>query len=296
MNKSSSLNASQFRIAVSPQPSISQKFRVRAPRHRVSNSLTPLSTRVYSDNQDSREEQTHTERTQFAKLHQLSSRSTRRTASNTSRDLESKGLFPSIKKNTSLVHDTVNNISEHKAPTHPSNPMFFSTEVDTNFQSTPARKPELKLRMTSEPAEMTAFRQEVNKKLQFFDTFKNMDSILQRNLLEDSPANLFLKECHSSNLLPCSFKLYNNSGSVRNLRAGHYRMGDRYLKALSLGLSKNKNIEKLELKDNRLSDQTAATLFGHIGTTIQKIDLSYNSIGAQTIASLGGLLNSPRYK
>ena len=136
----------------------------------------------------------------------------------------------------------------------------------------------------------------MTKKLQFFDTFKNMDSILKRQRLEDSPANLFLKECHSSNLLPCSFKLYNNSGSVKDLRAGHYRFGDRYIKALSMSIAKNKDIEKLELKDNRLTDQTAATLFEHISTTLQLIDLSYNRVGLCTVSRIATLLNSPRYK
>lgn len=72
-------------------------------------------------------------------------------------------------------------------------------------------------------------------------------------------------------------------------------MGDKYVTALAESLSKNNELEKLDLKENRMSDYSAAPVLRGIKPGIRSIDLSYNCIGYSAIINLGKILASPKF-
>lgn len=67
-------------------------------------------------------------------------------------------------------------------------------------------------------AEPVKYRNELKDKNNYFGTFKNMDRILSKDALTGSPANIFLKECHSMQLLPYSFRMHQESGSLKSIK------------------------------------------------------------------------------
>ena len=59
---------------------------------------------------------------------------------------------------------------------------------------------------------------ELNEKNKYFDVFKKMDNILAKNALLESPANFFLKECHSNQLLPVPLRMHQLNGSLKSIK------------------------------------------------------------------------------
>mgnify|MGYP000844790006 FL=1 len=67
-------------------------------------------------------------------------------------------------------------------------------------------------------AEPVKYQIELNEKNKYFGVFKQMDDILAKNALADSPANLFLKECHSNQLLPVALRMHQLNGSLKSIK------------------------------------------------------------------------------
>lgn len=99
--------------------------------------------------------------------------------------------------------------------------MFFSTQIDTPLEASlsSSRRLPYPQRVLEEEG-LKSYRNDVAQKQQFFKVFKNMEDLIQKNILAESPANAFLKQCHSMSLLPYSLKLHRESGSLKDLKIG----------------------------------------------------------------------------
>ena len=73
-------------------------------------------------------------------------------------------------------------------------------------------------------------------------------------------------------------------------------MGDKYVSALAEGFASNSNLEKLNLRENRISDLGALPLLDKVPRTIRQMDLSYNNLGYNSISRLCFIITSSLYK
>lgn len=131
-------------------------------------------------------------------------------------------------------------------------------------------------------------------KLEFYDTFMNLPMFSQRNKrenLENTPNVAYLQEINKGRLKPEPFGIVRNKGPHTSIDIHQYGMGDLYAEAFSEAMFVVKNVETLNLKDNRLSDSGAAKILNKlISKNIKRIILSDNRISSQSISCMVKIL------
>lgn len=66
--------------------------------------------------------------------------------------------------------------------------------------------------------------------------------------------------------------------------------------ALADGFTFNTNLEKLDLRENRITDLGALPILDKIPRSIKALDLSYNSLGYNAVSKLTYIISSRQYK
>ena len=98
-----------------------------------------------------------------------------------------------------------------------------------------------------------------NKKLAFFNTYKNIPRISEKQKLKygKSSARIeFLSSILQDSLKPMPLGLLKKN----DIDLKRYSLGDRYAGALSSGLSHHKSVEKINLQANRLSESGSSII------------------------------------
>ncbi|OMJ87125.1 hypothetical protein SteCoe_11198 [Stentor coeruleus] len=135
----------------------------------------------------------------------------------------------------------------------------------------------------------------LDAKLDFVDTFKHLPMFTERNRiqnLEDTPNIAYLGEVSRRNLKPEPFGIVRRNGPETSIDIQGYGMGDTYAEAFSEGLSVVKDVETLNLKENRLTDSGASKILNKlIARNLKKVILSENRIGLKSILCLEKILN-----
>ena len=100
-----------------------------------------------------------------------------------------------------LFYEPTKRISTNESTPYSPSQNFFASSIIHDLDTMPSKQ-----------------RKDVEAKKNYFGTFKNMDSLLSKEALVGSPANIFLKECHSMQLLPYSFRMHQESGSLKSIK------------------------------------------------------------------------------
>ena len=133
-----------------------------------------------------------------------------------------------------------------------------------------------------------------NARLEFYDTFMNLPLFSQRNKeqkLENTPNVAYLQQVHKQHLAPEPFGIVRNKGPKTSIDIHQYGMGDSYAEAFSEAICIVKDIETLNLKDNRLSDSGAAKILNRlISRNMKRIIMSDNKISTQSISCIVRIL------
>ena len=66
------------------------------------------------------------------------------------------------------------------------------------------------------------------------------------------------------NLLPLNLQLHADQGLKENLDLSYYKLGDKYITAFSKAIRYNYRLKSLNLKDNRISEESASLLVQNI--------------------------------
>lgn len=135
-------------------------------------------------------------------------------------------------------------------------------------------------------------------KLDFVHTYKNRIKITDRNSferLESTPSAAYLEIIDKKKLRPMAFGIVRNTGNESDLNVQGLSMGDNYAQALSEGIQRCRSIERLNLKDNRLSEKGLTSILGKIEVNkIKHLCLSDNCIGSKVVKQISDILIDPK--
>ena len=135
-------------------------------------------------------------------------------------------------------------------------------------------------------------------KLDFALTYKNRLKITDRNSyekLESSPSAAYLEVVDKKHLRPMAFGIVRNSGKETEFNVQGLSMGDNYALAISEGIKRCKSIEKVNLKDNRLSEKGLTSILGKLEINkIKYLCLSDNVISIKVIKQISEILIDPK--
>ncbi|CAG9317234.1 unnamed protein product [Blepharisma stoltei] len=132
-------------------------------------------------------------------------------------------------------------------------------------------------------------------KLEYFDCYLNLPSLCQRHKfeqVEDPPSLAYLEEVDKEKLNPKPFGIVKRKGPESSIDIHNYSMGDNYANAFSEGLGHLKEIDILNVRENRLSEFGSARVISKLSNKrIKRIILAGNIIGTQAVNTLIELLN-----
>lgn len=132
-------------------------------------------------------------------------------------------------------------------------------------------------------------------KLDYIDCYRNLPLLAQRNKfqkVEDTPNVAYLEEVEKVKLNPHPFGIVKRKGPETSIDIHNYSMGDNYASAFSEGLSHFKEIDVLNLRENRLTELGSARVLSKLmNKHIKSIILAGNAVGSQTVNTLIDLLN-----
>jgi hypothetical protein len=135
-------------------------------------------------------------------------------------------------------------------------------------------------------------------KLDFNQTYKNRLKITDRNSfekLESSPSAAYLEVVDKKHLRPMAFGIVRNTGKESEFNAQGLSMGDNYAQAISEGIKQCKSIEKVNLKDNRLSEKGLTSILGKLEINkIKYLCLSDNHISLKVVQQISEILLDPK--
>lgn len=132
-------------------------------------------------------------------------------------------------------------------------------------------------------------------KLEFVETFMNLELFAQRNKLlklEDTPNIAYLKQVFKKNLKPEPFGIVRRKGPILSLDIHQYGMGDTYAEAFSLGVKACKELKTINLGANRLSDTGVSEILKElVSKKLESIILSENHISTKSLDHIIRMLN-----
>ena len=147
------------------------------------------------------------------------------------------------------------------------------------------------LRGNSLPKNETIF---VGKKAKFdyIDHYKNLHRIESHSpRLEKSPIVNYLLKINEKHLLPAPMGMVKNKGKQNEFTIGMYAMGDNYAEAFSEGIT-NMNIKKLDLNDNRLTQNGAKRILERITPgSLVEFDISNNKLKKNNFTQIQSIIN-----
>lgn len=94
---------------------------------------------------------------------------------------------------------------------------FFPTEVRAMIQRT-LRRNQTRIRTLKILEEDEIVKKEVAEKHQFFKDYKRIAELGETHSNFQSPAQVFLKNCHSMNLLPHPLKMFRDNGAAKKIK------------------------------------------------------------------------------
>lgn len=147
------------------------------------------------------------------------------------------------------------------------------------------------LRGNSLPKNETIF---VGKKAKFdyIDHYKNLHRIESHSpRLEKSPIVNYLLKINEKHLSPAPMGMVKTKGKQNEFTIGMYAMGDNYAEAFSEGIT-NMNIKKLDLNDNRLTQNGAKRILERITPgSLVEFDISNNKLKKNNFTQIQSIIN-----
>ena len=128
-----------------------------------------------------------------------------------------------------------------------------------------------------------------DSRITFFESLRNLPMLSKRSPVEETVSVAYLTECHKNGLCPVPMGLTRLMGSSVNVR--NYGMGDNYAKAFSKGISRVKNLEKLNVGANSLSPKGTKHIISKVSLQpLKELNLKDNQIKMVTMQPLINLI------
>ncbi|CAG9334034.1 unnamed protein product [Blepharisma stoltei] len=138
----------------------------------------------------------------------------------------------------------------------------------------------------------------LSARIEFFETFKNLDKYkeqIKQHHMESSPNIAFLEKCEKEKIWPKPIGIVKRRGTSNEFDLRNMGVGDKYANALSKGLKSLKSVEKLNLRNNRLSDSGSIKILSRMnGSSLKDLNLANNKLGNKPIEKLIELINNPK--
>ncbi|CAG9324752.1 unnamed protein product [Blepharisma stoltei] len=127
-------------------------------------------------------------------------------------------------------------------------------------------------------------------RLEFFESYKNIRNQSERTQfenLEENPNLAYLEKIDKGRLSPNPFGIIRRKGPEAAIDINHYSMGDHYARAFSRGLNHYRDLERLDLGSNRLTESGSVKILKNLqDKNVKKLSLADNAIGIKSIAKI----------
>ena len=134
----------------------------------------------------------------------------------------------------------------------------------------------------------------VSAKIDFYESYRKLPEITERihyKKTKESPNVAYLQEISKSRIRPHPFGVVRNKGSESCINLKGSSMGDNFAGALSKCLTHFNQIEILNLKNNRLTENGVLNILSNLlFTNLRELDLTENKLGNKSIDFLADIL------
>ncbi|CAG9313733.1 unnamed protein product [Blepharisma stoltei] len=134
-------------------------------------------------------------------------------------------------------------------------------------------------------------------RLEFFESYKNIRNQSQRTQfehLEENPNLAYLEKIDKERLNPNPFGIIRRKGPEAAIDIRHYSMGDNYARAFSRGLNHYRELERLDLGSNRLTESGSVKILKNLqDKNVRTLSLADNSLGIKSIEKIIELASRP---
>jgi NLR family CARD domain-containing protein 3 len=132
-------------------------------------------------------------------------------------------------------------------------------------------------------------------RLEYISSYKYLSKISKTSITPSestSPVLKYLKKIDERQLLPLPMGIIKRKGNPNDISLGMYSMGDNYAEAFSECIQ-SLSPERLQLNDNRLSDQGVSKILNKLPITqLIEINLSNNKINQDNLFQLDSIITS----
>ena len=137
---------------------------------------------------------------------------------------------------------------------------------------------------------------EPDYKKEFFQRFKELDSLDRKGMLRKNPRDYYLKACQQENILPIPLDAFNGQDSdAKRMSFRHYGITNQRAKAIASSITINEDLENVDFTSAGLQGQGMADVLKRLNYKVKTVDLTNNKLDSVGLKAIMALLLNKRY-